>query len=280
MAVYHFKVWCEKAVSGIRFPPDRGTVYRELMAHLEDHCDALVEQGLERETAEKLALEAMGDAMVIAPQLAAIHRPFWGFFLRVTRVVLVLVACAALIALFPFLRNHDYSRLDRSDIFGTVEQVSWQYEDAASAPYRTKIRLFHAEPNQTVRSDGYTLTLTQAAWWHSEFTDENGLPDEGDYFYFQIEVFNPLPWVDHPEFKNWIWAEDSLGNHYYGFYENGYSREPTVVGNDYHTGPLTYTLDMWLSNFCSQEAEWIDLHYDRSGRNIVFRIDLTGGGEA
>jgi len=36
-------------------------------------------------------------------------------------------------------------------------------------------------------------------------------------------------------------------------------------------------MDLWLNNFSSQEAQWIELRYDRDGRDIRLRIDLNGG---
>ena len=41
MRHYRFEDWCNNAVSGIGFPPDREKVYRELYAHMEDRYDAL-----------------------------------------------------------------------------------------------------------------------------------------------------------------------------------------------------------------------------------------------
>ena len=41
-----FARWCESAVSGIRFQPDRAKVYDELYAHLEDSFEALTEDSV------------------------------------------------------------------------------------------------------------------------------------------------------------------------------------------------------------------------------------------
>ena len=91
MKNYTFAKWCLEAVSQIKYTADRDEVYEELRAHLEDHRDALMEQGIPREEAEKRALEAMGSAKEIAPQLAAVHKPFWGYvysiMVRVTQVL-------------------------------------------------------------------------------------------------------------------------------------------------------------------------------------------------
>ena len=74
---------------------------------------------------------------------------------------------------------------------------------------------------------------------------------------------------------------DSLGNYYYSQYEHfttteEYS-EPFLWGNVYRTAPLTYTWDMNLEGYVSQQADWIDLCYDRGGMEFTIRIDLTGG---
>lgn len=79
--------WCVQATSRIRYGPDRKRVYGELRLHMEDRKDAFVAQGLTEEAAMNKTLEAMGSALEIAPQLGAIHSPFWGYFLRVCRVL-------------------------------------------------------------------------------------------------------------------------------------------------------------------------------------------------
>lgn len=50
-----------------------------------------------------------------------------------------------------------------------------------------------------------------------------------------------------------------------------------VIGNLTRKGPFSYTMELWLSNFRSEDADWIEIRYDREGRDIVLRIDLTGG---
>lgn len=269
MENYKFKCWCEKAVSGIVFPPDQRKVYRELMEHMEDHCAHLLEQGHDPDTAWQMTVDAMGDPWPIAKDLARIHRPFWGYFLWAAERILAVIACLALFFGIRYFWDYSYSQPQHNRYDPYVDT----YISDETGITR---QVFYAEPGQTVKSDGYRLTLTRAAWDHTDFADEES--GELDTFHFQIEIFNPLPWAEDTEITRWMWAEDSLGNYYYSFHEDGnYHLYPVVVGNSYHTGPFTYTHDMWLSNFCSQEAEWIDLHYDRSGRNIVFRIHLTGG---
>ena len=270
MANYRFETWCRNAIALIRFPPDQKAVLKELYDHMEDHYDALVAQGLGPEEAESQTLEAMGSAEEIAPQLAAIHRPFWGYFLRVTRAVLLAALCAAVILAAGQLlqtRYHNFAAHDRLDPFG--DTVTGQEGS-------TFKRIFYEEPMQSVQSDGYTITLTKAAIWH---TDEPGAEDDLS-FYFQMEVFNPRPWAAVSDTPRWFWAVDSLGNAYDCYYEGIHNFAPYIAGNGYHTGPLTYTHDMWISDYRSEDAEWIEFHYDRDGRDLVLRLNLAGGDTA
>lgn len=69
---------------------------------------------------------------------------------------------------------------------------------------------------------------------------------------------------------------DDLGNYYCASYEAA-PGVPAVQSSMYHTGPLTYLHDLYLTDYTSQDAQWIELHYDRAGRDLVLRIDLTGG---
>lgn len=266
MEIFQFRRWCENAVSGIIFPGDKREVYRELMAHMEDHYDALLEQGIDEKTAREMVEKAMGDPWPVAKQLAQIHKPFWGYFLRTTRVLLVIVFLIALIPLIRFARDTD---------FRVPSVQRWDMYDTASYGGDTERTLLHlSEPEVSFESDGYTFTVTDAVCWHSEESDIQ-------FFCCLIDQFNPLPWAVHSEVGYWFWAEDSLGNHYYSYYESAQDedpRKPAMYGNQSQTGLLTCTYEFWINDF--PDAEWLKIHYDRDGRNEVLFIDLTGGGAA
>lgn len=271
MTIWKFKNWCDAAVDGIVFPPDREKVHGELLNHLYDHYDDLVEQGVDQDTAQQLALAAMGSAAEIAPQLAAIHRPFWGYLLRFTRVLLALTLCAALLL--------TGIRLFRTGHYSYPKYQLDPFRDVgAELGTSSYTRIFYAEPDQSVQSDGYTITLTKAAIWHADHQEP--IEEDNLNFYFQMEVFNPRPWAVDSDISRWFWAVDSLGNTYDCFNESIVNYAPYIGGNSYHTGPLTYTHDMWINDYRSQGAEWIEFHYDRAGRDLVFRIDLAGGDAA
>lgn len=137
--------------------------------------------------------------------------------------------------------------------------------------------IFYLEPDVSDYSDGYKLTLTNAAL--RKYTP-NDPEQEVDYnFYFRVDCFDPHPWTIEPELRKWLYAVDSEGNYYYSSAEQVYTNEPNLGGNPYRTGLMTFTMDMWANNYVSQDAEWIEFRCDRDGRDIKLRLDLTGGEE-
>ena len=67
-----WRAWLDRAAAGIRSRPDREAVRAELEAHLGDKTADLVRifPDLERQEAERQAVEQMGDAEEIGKELA------------------------------------------------------------------------------------------------------------------------------------------------------------------------------------------------------------------
>lgn len=268
-----FRRWCVCAVDRIRFRPDRERVRAELYAHLEDRCAAFVEAGLPPAEAEKRALAAMGSAEETARQLGEIHRPFWGYFLRAARVLLVLAALAALFVLPRWIRSQGLVLLP-----GGVD-TQWIYSETAREVCGVDYtRTFYGEPKTRAFSDGYRFTLTRAAAWHAEGVTEDGAAVVEDSFYLTVEAFNPRPWAQQSGVLRSFYAVDSLGNVYGAFDRCGYNgKSQTLAGNSYRTGLCVVTWELWLSGYRAQGADWIELRYDRAGRDVRLRVDLRGG---
>lgn len=267
-----FFYWCREAVSGIKYKPDRDAVYAELYEHLEDRYESLTAKGLPHEEAEAKALEAMGNAGELAPQLAAIHRPHWAYAMIVTKILLIALLCLCFGNGIVYLSDKSFSQpLDIYDYdpfgsgFASVQGISCQ-------------RTLFAKPGESITLDGYTFTLTKAAMWEHARVAEDGSSYKEQPFFFRIRVTNPIPWAKEPQIWNDLWAVDSLGNYYYSGRTGHRWNENTVAGNSYHTAPFTYEYDMQLiapDTPGYREADWVEIHYDRSGRDLVLRIDLT-----
>ena len=76
---------------------EREDICRELMEHLEDHREALMEGGLDEAAAQARSVEAMGDAGEIGRQWNARLSPLWLWVGRVCRAAAILLLAALLI---------------------------------------------------------------------------------------------------------------------------------------------------------------------------------------
>ena len=261
----YFDAWCNQATKKILYRPDRDSVYMELYGHLEDRFEAYISEGFSTKEAMEKALASMGEPEPVAKQLGAIHRPWLGYLLRLTNFLLILLICLTIFRFICFTLNFSFQQPNRHD---------WDYY--ADTTYGTEYpleKVLYLDRTSRVSSDGYTLTLTRAAMWSP--TPESRSDNKESHFFFQIEVTNPRPWAEYANIGQVLWAVDSLGNYYYTSQEDAYNYEGSIVGNHYHTGFFTHTLDLWFCNFVSEDAEWIRIYYDRSGRDLMFHIDLT-----
>lgn len=273
MEIKKFRNWSHNAASGILFPPDRKRVQQELYDHMTDHREELLLRGVDRDTAEAMTLEAMGDALEIAPLLGEIHRPFPGYLLRFLRVFLLL---ALLLALSP-VAEHLW------DIYATP---MWYIYDTDTLTCAADVEIDSVQVFQTgdsFRSGSTVYSLTEASLWSGTWI---GSREAFSSLTFRIEQVDHLPrGFDSAYYStvitplNWMWAVDDLGNHYYSYMERGIgtdSGELYLNVQSSQTGLLTYTYEFWINGF-PEDAQWLELHYDRDGRDYVMYIDLAGG---
>ena len=244
-----FNDWCYHAVAEIRFKPDREAVFLELKNHLEDHYEDLISQGNSPEKAQRLAMEAMGDPEEIAPQLGQIHKPWLGYIYRTVKWITIPLFLWALFLLIAFTGSHIHSVISTANYDSLREEAEGGY---------------YCKPNVSAHSDGYTFKVTEAA-----------INSRGDTLYFELQS-TYWPWLQQPAIAHDIWAVDSLGNHYACKREFKYDDVPKVAYQGGFFSQGICVLNMKITHFDSS-AQWIELHYDRDGRNIVLRIDLTGG---
>jgi hypothetical protein len=270
-----FDRWCESAVSGIRFKPDRAQVYDELHAHLEDRCAAMVGDGVPEDEAVQQALTAMGSAAEVAEQLEQIHRPFWGYALRVARWLLLIGAVLAAFIVLPWLRG--LALVTPGDLAATLPN----YGNTEGFDSDHAKHLWAVETNARDSSDGYRFALTRADGWLTQRGDILG-ETAVDSVDLTVEFFNLAPWARNSYVQADFYAVDSLGNRYES-YNNALrsGSEPVVFWNGArNTGVFTVTRLCSLMGYCSQGAEWIELRYDRAGRDVRLRVYLPGGDAA
>ena len=268
-----FDWWCKTAVSRIRYGPDYEAVYKELYAHLEDLYDDATDRGLTPSEAREEALSRMGSAAELALQLGAIHRPWLGYLLDLTKWCICLACVALAIQIFAFCCSQSFSG----------GYIPWYYENpgepltvyAEDGTWEAH-RILDYDPECRASCDGFTFDVSRAVMsFHDDYADDS---QDAYYFHFQIEVTGLLQWAEIDDIPiHDFWAVDSLGNTYSSFRNDAHSYQRAVSGNLEKTGYFAYTMDMWINNFCSQDAQWIEIRYDRDGRDLRLRIGLNGG---
>jgi hypothetical protein len=268
MKHYKLENWCFEAVEKIKYRPDRDVVYTELLQHLDDRCESFLSQGMSKDIAVIRTVEAMGDPKELAPQLAAIHRPFWGFAHRITKWLLCIIAIITVIVIS--FSVHDY--------FNTRQpQRNESWVDQSEDPSRT--RLLYVEPNCSDSSDGYTFTVTRAAIQKQDDEYQDGKAYTTTYLALELKISNYLPWAGDFLGMRALWGKDNLGT-VYANTRNPYSNtQPMYYGTNGHDNFTTY-YDFRIEIEDPEALTWFELHYDRDGRDIVLHIDLTGGDEA
>ena len=271
MYYQEFYYWCRDAVKKIKYTPDRKKVYAELYSHMQDRYDALIERGCTPAEAEEKTLQAMGSAEELAPQLAAIHRPFWGYTLTLTRLIATAMIFLALgHGVYYFHEQAMENQQNENEyIFAQGLQGDGAY-----------IQICHTQPDVKASTDGYTFCVTDAEVWRSLLPEEVEDKDYHDRLFLRLEVKNLLPWAPEQRAFEAMWAIDSAG-----VYHDTIIREtqPPEMG---YIGMIkkqkmwnTYTYDLYFSD-TTEDVQWVELHYDRDGRELCLRVDLTGGNEA
>ena len=255
--------WCSDATLGIRISPDKELVAQEIYDHIYDRTALLILQGMDGDSAEQAVLAIMGNPLDVSSALGKLHRPFWTLALRwAKRVIAVLM--------FVFLFTYGLHYLETVFFRNTIVEFDKSAPPALSGTHQL---LWQDKIRVTESAEGYRIRAYQTSLWHTTSLDG----DQRELLNIQLKITNPIPWSLEPDFGSWIWAEDSLGNRYVCGGFDTPAMEPAIQAVQYHTGTTTYILDLWIFQYVSQNAQWLDLHYDRDGREITLRIPLSGG---
>ena len=273
-------IWTTRACCRIRFGPDRRAAQKELLAHLEDKARTLVEEsGLTERQAREKALAAMGDADEVGRLLAAVQRPWLGRLWLASRVALILCVVAAVCLVPGFLARVGFGDAD----------LRWWQDYPGYDVEREHYTITELSPECRDTSDGYTFTVPAAAVWSNEafvareeYQDEvyEYAVEENTALYLTVRATSLLPSTEGCAALRDFYAVDDLGNHYWSWtdpdviYTWQYQR--SLVGNTYTTGLWTSEYQARISEI-DRSASWIELRYDRDGRDVRLRIDLTGG---
>lgn len=264
MEIPRFDAWCSRAVKGIRYPGDRRRVFRELREHLEDHYDDAMSRGLVHWKAVEETLEAMGDPEALAPMLADIHRPGWGYAMDCTRAAVVYVLICLLACLLAGPREVKPAFQPDTDFW---------FETSADSSGAIRTLLLH--PEVSVTDGDLTLTVTDAAQWYTEI---GGHPRREEWdLCLRLELTHPDPFFPTANAAPArFWARDDLGNIYPCAAESHYADLHLDLGKHEKIRPGVWEWVYRIDGY-DPEAVWLELCYDWGGREHVLHIDLTGG---
>ena len=268
---FNFDLWCRVATGAIRYGPDRKAASQELRGHLDDAFEAALARGLTEEEAENAVLESMGRAEEIRPQLAAIHKPFWGYVIMASQVALVILLVLSLLPIWKYFTGLKLE--EKPNNYKDFELYS-----AESYGGDTGRTLHHlSQPHVSFRSDGNTFTVTDAVLF-TEYSPH--LEADVTRLYLLVDQFSLLPATELEMYDGnndfftticYFFMRDDRGNIYP--LRTAKSRSTNTV----QSGFFTQTHECGVSDF-PVDAKWVEFCYERDGRSFSLRIDLTGGG--
>ena len=93
----------QEVLSYVKFPFDRENIKCELESHIVEKIDHYTVQGYDKETAEQLSINDMGDAKEIGKALNKQHNPILGYLWVLTNLVVILLVTANIYNGLPLL---------------------------------------------------------------------------------------------------------------------------------------------------------------------------------
>lgn len=263
MDIYH---WCHEASRYIRFKPDREQVYQELLTHLFDKVDDFESSGMKHEEALEAAIEAMGDATEIGLMMRKIHKPYLGYFFRITQVLLVL----SFLLIFYVCRQAGGIRIMIEEL--KPQKEYWEEHREVYDRDRAYELIADLTPKCELKIEGYQLSIPKVLHWRFK-SEEDG--EVYDTFKFILKAKHS-PFLDAPiGILERLTAIDSLGNYYTDITGYRMMDQPSVVGNLRVERLLSSQFEMWIYEL-SPDAEWIELQYDFLGRSFRLRMPTIG----
>lgn len=158
-----FAAYLQKVCGCVKWRRARGAVKEELLGHLEDQRDAFLEAGLEREEAERRAVEDIGPAELVGTELDKAYRPRRVWLLLLAAFLLAGLTAAAITALGVTVKSMgpDWSWvLEPNGPYGWFKTFpAWAVGGAAAF-----LLAYCSGPRCWVRC-GYALPAGYAAVW-------------------------------------------------------------------------------------------------------------------
>jgi len=111
----------EKVCEQIQYRGAHTEIKEELKAHIEDHAQSLIDCGWDNRSAISKAIESMGDPIQIGKALNKIHKPYIGWLVAATNILIVIFS----FHLAYILISNAINRLLPIDIGIPKEQIKY-----------------------------------------------------------------------------------------------------------------------------------------------------------
>ena len=256
--------FCGRVCAFVRFSPDHGAITAELTGHMEEHRDALLETRphMPLWDAETAAVRAMGDPEALGRALNESHSPLLGWFQIWFRRAVWTLAALILLVTLPQARETISNLTAPLSHGGNMASLLEHYDGLDVVADLT--------PAAAWQYQGYTFSIPRAVVTRSY--------DGTLTLFYTMKAAHPDPRLRGPEFWEWLWAEDDLGNTYPSCGQVTPARSSPVLseGNLTVAYPFASYYDLWVDQI-DPEAASVTLHFDRYGENAIhFTLPLKG----
>ena len=257
-----FDDWAEQVVERMWFPPDRKRVRKELLDHMEDAQEALMEQGLTDEQAQEQAVTAMGDAKAVGKALNKVHRPILGWLWFASKWVCIFMVVVVVFQLWA-------GSYEGNLLLGIKDRWRWscaespcRYVDWGDIP---------VESGLTMKEGDYTFQLHHGTIGITE-TDQPG--QYWNWLMVGIQASTDQWWQVFPKGLHNINAEMSNGKTFSARNRQA-DGEACLVNINYQDKGLPFwNVHVSVEYYTDAPVEWIRLYVPDT--NIDFTVWMNG----
>ncbi|MEW8994525.1 permease prefix domain 1-containing protein [Clostridium sp.] len=129
----------KEVLSYVKFSLDRDDIKTELESHILEKVDYYIEQGYDKEKAEELSINDMGDAKEIGIELNKQHNPILGWILRITNVMVRITIIFSIFVIGPLL----VVSLFKTNLINNIEKSNIVYKMDIDEKAKVDVTLIH-----------------------------------------------------------------------------------------------------------------------------------------